>query len=176
MIDLEAELQKQYPDGNFEPYWIAVEKCRRTEKDYTHDHHLLPEKQFPQFADFKLFPENKLVANASLERNEHAWLHRILEECGGPKAPPSAFFESQRGGCAKGGRSNVENGTGWFGRSKEKMTEDGRIGGRSNAENKTGFCAPGVADRGRHTRWHVNRGIVNPNCSLCIALAAISPS
>ena len=173
-MTLQAELQKQYPLGKFDRYWAAVAQVRLTEKDYTHDHHLLPEKQFPQFADFKLYPENKLVANASPDRNEHSWLHRVLEECGGPKSPPSAWLEAQRDGAVKGGR------LGALAQPREAKVKGGRIVGRKNAENGAGFCAPGAAVKagrigGRtksHIRWHVNRGVMNPNCALCTEVRA----
>lgn len=50
------------------------------------------------------------------------------------------------------------------------------IGGRAAAERRLGAMAPGVAFKGRilglHVRWHVNRGLVNPDCSLCVPVTA----
>ena len=81
-----------------------------------------------------------------------------------------------------GGRKVAELGVGVCGRSREKMTEDGRKGGavsgRMHAES--GHCARIAASGGRiggrigsrvtnHLRWHQARNIFNPDCALCIA-------
>lgn len=50
------------------------------------------------------------------------------------------------------------------------------LGGRTQAANRTGMFAPEMigmggrtgGPRGMHNRWHVARGIKNPNCELCM--------
>jgi hypothetical protein len=54
----------------------------------------------------------------------------------------------------------------------------GKISGERNRRNKTGICAQTHADhvacgkiggpRSCHVRWHVKRGILNPNCTYCV--------
>lgn len=69
--------------------------------------------------------------------------------------------------CAKGGhtqgliqgRKNVENGHLASLRTKEHQSRAGRMGALMGGP------------KGRHTRWHINRNIANPNCSLCKGIA-----
>ena len=42
----------------------------------------------------------------------------------------------------------------------------GAIGGKSRSLKKTASSRVN-ADFGRHIRWHVNRGVINPECQLC---------
>jgi hypothetical protein len=71
-------------------------------------------------------------------------------------------LESLSKGGKISGRKNVESGHLAFIRTKESCSK----GGRKNVEN--GHMAI-VQAMGVHTYWHVRRGIVNPNCSLCRA-------
>jgi group I intron endonuclease len=54
-------------------------------------------------------------------------------------------------------------------RSPEEITK----GLESRAQTRSGYTVEQIADehsaldRARHTRWHVNRGVLNSNCSLC---------
>ncbi len=70
--------------------------------------------------------------------------------------------------------------TGVCGRSPEQMRIDGRKGGFARAASMTPeersergrFLGRKNIDSGHiyklnHLRWHINRGIVNPNCKLC---------
>lgn len=80
---------------------------------------------------------------------------------------------------AAGGRisgpKTARNKTGIHGRSSEQMAADGRKGGRIGGritgrkfkEEGLGLFAVQNQGIGPHTRWHVNRGVVNPNCDLC---------
>jgi len=84
----------------------------------------------------------------------------------------------QREAAREVGRKVVESGhlarMAALGRTPESRAKGGRIGGRiggrKNAES-------GQLARIRHIRWHVKRGIVNPDCLLCQgAFSAISSS
>lgn len=84
----------------------------------------------------------------------------------------------------KGGLTAYRNRVGMFARSPEKISRDARKAGsmsgqgKRNAKNKTGVCGRSpekMSEDGRkgalastHSRCHVRRGIVNPNCVLCI--------
>jgi group I intron endonuclease len=48
----------------------------------------------------------------------------------------------------------------------ESRAEGGRISGRKNVES-------GHLAKCRHTRWHVRRGVRNPNCSFCTSSSAV---
>jgi hypothetical protein len=58
----------------------------------------------------------------------------------------------------------------------------GPIGGRKAKELGLGIFAPGMAAAGgriasrinNHERWHIKRGIVNPNCELCRASSGVA--
>lgn len=77
-------------------------------------------------------------------------------------APEQKLEASSKGGRIGGpiggriqGRKNVENG-----QLARIRAAGGRASGRIAVES-------GRLDRGRHTRWHVNRGIISPTCNLC---------
>jgi len=73
----------------------------------------------------------------------------------GRKAAESGQLASTRTpkSCAKGGRKNAESGL--LARNGRKAAESGQFAS--------------IQARGNHVRHHVNRGIVNPACALCIA-------
>jgi hypothetical protein len=56
-----------------------------------------------------------------------------------------------------------------IGRTLEQMIIDGRKGGyiQGPKNAKSG----GSLERGRHTRWHVRRKIININCPFCKQVA-----
>ena len=58
----------------------------------------------------------------------------------------------------------VRDGKGLFGRSPEKITSDARAGGLVAGQQNKKYLA-----QGRHTRWHVWRGIAKPDCEYCEA-------
>lgn len=82
------------------------------------------------------------------------------------------------------GKKNAANKF-WERLTFEQRSAGGRIGGKIGnkegkrrsglqaVENKTGIHAPGfrhfVDPTANHKRWHVNRGIVNPQCKFCEA-------
>lgn len=179
-MNLLAELQAFDSAAEFRPYFVALDKCRNTQKDFTHDHHILPRKQFPQFAEC---PENLIAVSPQ----EHAWLHRVLENCCPKlKAPPTALIEGQKDAIAKSLATHRKNGTGFCG--KELHTLGGFSAQATHKRNRTGFyskthqAAAGRASQATqrrkgigcysaarlpHIRWHVNRGIVNRKCVHC---------
>lgn len=74
-----------------------------------------------------------------------------------------ATFESCSMGGKTQGRKNVESGQ-WDQVRVLGCSKGGKIGGRKNAES--GHFAR-VRKIGLHTRWHINRDVINPACSLC---------
>ncbi len=70
------------------------------------------------------------------------------------------------------GRKNVENGHLARVRTHEGSVKGGQIGGRKVVENGhlASIQTPENRAKGLHTRWHVKRNIVNPNCQLCATL------
>ena len=67
-----------------------------------------------------------------------------------------------------GGRANVTSGQiAALGRSGVGGRIGGLVGGRTTKERGVGFFAQEVRGVGLHVRWHVNRGIINPQCALC---------
>jgi len=53
-------------------------------------------------------------------------------------------------------------------RTNQKLTFDNRSkAGRSNSFENQSKAGKLRARQTNHIRWHVNRGIVNPECSLC---------
>jgi hypothetical protein len=183
-------LQERYPLADFSIYFRHLEACRTVKGLNTQDHHICPKKQFPEY---RYSPENLIT----LTVKDHAHAHKLLEAACGIKAPPTAWLEAQRDSAAKGGRiggriggrtqgrKNVENGTGIFALTPEQRSAAGRKGGRisglKNVESgqlaslrtpehqaKAGRAGgPAGARITNHLRWHVKRGIVNLDCSLC---------
>jgi hypothetical protein len=68
-------------------------------------------------------------------------------------------FEIRGRGGKVSGRKNVENG-----HLLSVASQGGKKGGRKNAES--GHMSS-ISSLGRHTHWHVNRGVVNPKCAFC---------
>jgi general stress protein YciG len=103
-----------------------------------------PKKQILQLFDFT--DEGWLEANLVEDRlikpfyNTDKWC--LNESCGG-----IISLNLRR----KYGKANVENKTGFCGRSKEKMSEDGRKGGeimgQVHKENRTGVCGLQIEER-----------------------------
>jgi len=86
----------------------------------------------------------------------------------------------------KAGRTTYEKGVGIFSLSAERrkeigiangnrMTASGKIAAIGRAQGlknaRSGHCAR-ISSAGHHKRYHINRGITNPACSLCQPLAA----
>jgi len=92
---------------------------------------------------------------------------------GGPRrfelwGSPRTIEGSRKGGLTQGpisGRKAVLSG-----QLKSVASLGGKIGGpiggKKKSPAKTAACQQN-AIVGRHTRWHVKRGIINPNCKLC---------
>lgn len=90
--------------------------------------------------------------------------------------------EAVKKGQIKGGQSNVINKTGICGRSKEKMSFDGRIAGLASAKSKP-LTTEKLSEMGKiggqrvvelglfkkvnHYRWHSNRDIKKKGCEFC---------
>jgi hypothetical protein len=96
----------------------------------------------------------------------------------GPKTGPLLGRKNVESGQIQAlGRRNVESGHLDRIRSFEAQSRGGRKRGPILARENvaSGFASAlgrrnaesGVLDKARHTRWHVNRGISSPSCSLC---------
>ncbi len=93
-----TELEARYPSADFSVYFRTAEACRTIKGMNTHDHHLCPRKQFPEFVDS---PENLITVTVE----DHAFLHKLLEAACGIKAPSTLWIENQRAAALKGGRT-----------------------------------------------------------------------
>lgn len=120
-------LQAHYQLADFRPYFVFLEKCKSTQKDYSHRHHICPRKQFPEYAACNW----NLI---TLSPEEHAVAHKILEQCAPElKSPPTLWIESQTSEVqAKAGRAN----------SVENKSKAGKISGHKHFERKTGIFSP----------------------------------
>jgi hypothetical protein len=176
-------MQAKYPAANLAVYFAFIEMCLQFEpepkKGMTHEHHICPRKQFPEYVEE---PENLITLYTPLHMHAHRLLGSAVPELSRASAAwIAAAARAGRKGGRKGGRTqgrkNKENGTGICapGMSAKGGLKGGRIAGRKCKENSTGAFAPGMQAKGgikgartaNHLRWHVKRGIVNPNCSLC---------
>jgi len=90
---------------------------------------------------------------------------------GGHAAVESGHLNGVRAaGGRTSGKRNVESGLLAKIRTPESCAKGGRTRGKQSII--TGFLQAICAKGGRasnHLRWHVNRGIVNPECSLCVS-------
>jgi hypothetical protein len=179
-----AVLQERYATADFELYFRFLDDCCGTRPDSgrTHKHHICPRAQFPEY----MKAEWNLI---TLTVEDHKQAHRLLavavpDVFGTPAAWIALAAEGGRiggrickdkrkgvfapGAAARGGliagctsqQTHKKNGTGCY--SREMQAEGGRIGGRSKS-----LAKKVSAVRAIHIRWHVNRSIVNPTCSLC---------
>lgn len=184
-------LQERYPSADFGPYFAFLEACKglTPEKGKTHEHHICPKAQFPEY-------RYELANLITLMIEDHRQSHRLLaaaipEEFG----PPAAWIEGASEAAPKGGRAAAEKnkakGTSVYSREIQMKGASlgGRVSGRQNKELGRGIFGLTLEQRqeigrragkigGRlggllgapkmlHNRWHVKRGIVSPTCSLC---------
>jgi hypothetical protein len=174
-VNPQTVLQERYPAANLAVYFAFIAGCRQFEpepqKGKTHEHHICPKKQFPEY---RYEPENLITLYTPL----HAHAHRLLGYC----VPALSRANAAWIACAsEGGRKSKENRTGIFatGMQAKGGRKGGRTQGRKHKENRTGIFATGMQAKGgrkggikggriaNHLRWHVKRGIVNLDCSLC---------
>jgi hypothetical protein len=126
-VNPHLELEKRYPEADFAVYFRHLDACRTERCSGTHEHHICPRKQFPEFADS---PENLIP----LRVDDHAHAHKLLEAACGIKAPPAALLETSlvvavKAG-SKGGQKTRDNKSGMFARTKEQVSEDARRAGK----------------------------------------------
>jgi len=84
----QAVLQERYPNANLDKldiYFLHLDACRTEKGLDTHEHHICPKKQFPEYA--KGCPENLIT----LKIDDHVWAHKLLEDACGVKAPPTRW-------------------------------------------------------------------------------------
>jgi hypothetical protein len=136
-----ATFQARFPNSDFTIYFRNIEACRTVKGLDTHDHHICPRAQFPEYEDFTLFPENKVTV--SIE--DHDFLHKLLEATCGIKAPSTAYFEAQKGGKSWRAslRARKENGTNIYSREHQRKAaragaqKGGLIGGRKGGLSRS---------------------------------------
>ena len=176
-MDPQTELTGRYSSRDFSSVFAFLASVPLLAEGTlgTQVHHICPKKQYPQFANLKLFPENGVVLSLA----DHVYVHLLLELCEPElRSPPTTYFEVQKYAAAKGGSSSSrehhvsagrkggrkggiaaqvthkKNGTGPYAKDHQRRAGiaggkvQGMIQGRKNVENSTGFCAPGVAARG----------------------------
>lgn len=167
--------RKQFPELEHEPENLITLYTPL----HMHAHELL------HAAVPELWARSKWIAGAS-EGGRLGGLKSVELRIGVHARSPEKRAEDSR----KAGRKNVESGHLARLRTHEHQVAAARAGGkiggkvksaaktaarRKCKENGTGIFALGIAAKaGRksaplnnHTRWHVNRGIVNPACELC---------
>lgn len=181
----QAIMQQKYPSANLVVYGAFMELCRQFEpepqKGRTHEHHICPKKQFPELEHS---PKNLITLYTELHMHAHRLLGAAVPELryyahpnwiacaseNGRKTKTNGTGVHAPGAAARagriGGRKNVESGQLASVRNVETQSKGGRIGGRSLTREQH-QAATRIAN---HKRWHVKRGIVNPTCSLCVAV------
>lgn len=188
-----TELEARYPSADFSVYFRTAEACRTVKGLNTHDHHLCPRKQFPEFVDS---PENLITVTIE----DHAFLHKLLEAACGIKAPATALFDKSLCGASIGGRLSVAamnasltfqkrsamSKEAWLKMLPEQKTKRQRNAGRAGGKKSWNILteesrarrlshwkmqtAAQLSEAGRkgvHVRLHVNRNIVSSTCELC---------
>jgi hypothetical protein len=127
-------------------------------------------------------PDNRRLEhlNCNLRKGKH--LDSELSLPLTPPKPPKDVVEllnateRHRQGSQEGGRRRFElhGNTAIQALYGNPATPEGCSKGGQNGGQKGGFNQPREAKAlGNHNRWHVRRGIVNPNCALCIAPESI---
>lgn len=84
----ETVLQERYPLADFSVYFRHLSACQTVKGLNTHEHHICPRKQFPEYAEG--FPENLIT----LHTDDHAFAHALLEAACGIKSPHTTFIEA----------------------------------------------------------------------------------
>jgi hypothetical protein len=90
MMNPRTVLQERYPLADFTIYFRHLDACRTSKSLNTHDHHICPKAQFPEYKDLDSFPENSIT----LTIDDHSFAHKLLEAACGIKAPSTALFEA----------------------------------------------------------------------------------
>lgn len=90
---------------------------------------------------------------------------RVCREAGRKNVESGHIFKiATIEGMSKAGRMAVESGRVFTMATPESRRNGGLASGRKNAQ--AGYL-PSISALGNHVRHHVNRGIVNVECSLC---------
>jgi hypothetical protein len=173
-------MQAKYPAANLAVYFAFIAGCRQFEpepqKGLTHEHHICPRKQFPEYAEG--FPENLITLHTRLHAHAHRLLGSAVPELSRASA---AWIAAGIKNAAKGGRKTKENRTGIFapGMASKGASKGGLHAQETHKKNGTGCYSREMQAKGgrkggikgaritNHLRWHVKRGIVNLDCSLC---------
>lgn len=88
------------------------------------------------------------------------------------RSPEQMCADGQKGGKISG-QLTYERKIGVHGRSPEQMSADGKKGDEKAKRLGTGIYGrtfeqhSAIGKIANHVRWHVRRGIMNPNCDLC---------
>ena len=197
-FDLRSVAKSVFPLTDFDAYLRFIDECRgkKTYQRQTHRHHILPVKQFPEYADE---PENVILLTVA----QHVHAHDLLSMAD-PEfyVAPSLIAASMHAATLGGKRSArvcKAEGRGHFAPGEARRCglrnaainkplqrgifdpavcrQGGITQGRHNKEKGLGYCGLTLKQRsaaGRaggpiasHNRWHVKRGITNPHCELC---------
>lgn len=193
------ELEKRYPLADFFVYFRHLSACQTVKALDTHEHHICPRKQFPQYAEG--FPENLIT----LKIDDHAFAHRLLEAASGIKAPSIALFEKSLAGAASGGqvsavamnasltfqKRSAMSAASWARRTPEQKAKQqkkaGSAGGKkswniltekeknsrlSHWKSQTTEQLAEAGRKGVHVRMHTNKGVSTLHCIFCVSQSA----
>ena len=199
-IDLRSVAESVFPLTDFDAYLRFVNECRgkKTYQRKTHLHHILPVKQFPEYADE---PWNQILLTVA----QHVHAHDLLSMANQEFYVPPSLIEASMRAATLGGKCSARickaEGRGHFApgearrsglRNKEinkplrrgifdpaVCRQGGITQGRLNKKKGLGYCGLTLEERraaGRtggpiasHNRWHVKRRIKSPKCALCSA-------
>jgi hypothetical protein len=143
-VNPRTELEKRYPEADFSVYFHFLSE-HKTEKAWnTHDHHICPRKQFPEFAEG--FPENLITLTVGDHAHAHELLHVSVPELWAQSKWIASANEGGRKGGSISGRKCKENGIGIF--AAGMQSKGGKAGGRKGGlaltrEQRQTACSAG---------------------------------
>lgn len=187
-------MQAKYPEADFGEYFRFLVSCAGTEKALTEEHHIAPRKQFPELVRAS---ENLITLTVDDHAQAHRLLGAAHSDFSRANAAWIAARKTLSFITARNtaGREHMNklNADPVFVAARikrfDKMRSDFPHANVKGAQmlNADPVFAAANAERMRmrhtdpvfseknvtrgkmstHTRWHVNRGIVSPICSIC---------
>jgi hypothetical protein len=145
-----AVLQERYPQTDFWEYFRFLGECKGTTlSGRTNDHHICPEKQFPEY---KHDPENLIT----LTIEDHAYAHELLGAAVPELRATPAFIRKQNISHSSEVKAQISaaNTSSW---------KDPQVRARRSAGSKAAVNRPDIKEKRREaTRagviaWHARR-------------------
>jgi hypothetical protein len=197
-IDLRSVAESVFPLTDFDAYLRFVDECRgkKTYQRKTHIHHILPVKQFPEYADE---PWNQILLTVA----QHVHAHDLLSMANPEFYVPPSLIEASMRAATLGGKCSARickaEGRGHFAPGEARRSglrnaeinkplrrgifdpavcrQGGKTQGLRNKREGRGYCGLTLEERrtaGRkgivisnHHRWHVKRNLRSLSCPLC---------